>query len=308
MPPPNPLLPQKPPNSLPPNPQPQSPPLLLPKDKLTYLVRELAHGIRSRADILDTLGVTLEQFADLAVTPEFQTLLLDEKRKWLETANAKPRVRTKTTALLETIIETVSGDIIDPTLPLGPRTALLKVLANISGLEMGAQNDERYIPNSGNVFNLNIQYADGKGSETITIGERVLKKGNTDEDDPRSGRGQDSGNERARLREHAKRDDGNVTPYQPFTNEYKSTQYEQQHEVITDHPKWVEKPPTPSPAGITPTPYHPNPLLRGSSTLPLDSHYSGSKTPFFSPLSEPIEDDSDEYDPDDSDNLEDDDT
>lgn len=250
----NPLLPQKPSNPLP---QPQSPPntpLLLPKDKLTYLVRELAHGIRSRADILDTLGVTLEQFADLAVTPEFQTLLLDQKRKWLETANAKPRIRTKTTALLETIIETVSGDIIDPTLPLGPRTALLKVLANISGLEMGAQSDERYIPNSGNVFNLNIQYAGTDTPQTITIGERIPPEG----DDGR---------------------DGEVTPYQRDMDE-----------AITDHPKWVEKPP---PAVPRPT----------TSAL-----YSGSKTPLFSPLSEPIEDDSDEYDPDDSDNLEDDDT
>jgi hypothetical protein len=151
-------------------------------DRLAYLARELAQGIRPRADVLASIDMPTEEFADVALSPEFTSLLLREKRKWLETNNARTRTRTKTAALLEFIVEQVSGDITDPSLPLGSRTQLLKVLAGIGGL--GEMSGEMATVSTGNSFNLVINYGNGKPEEIITIGEPRPSRGEIIENGP----------------------------------------------------------------------------------------------------------------------------
>ena len=111
-----------------------------------------------------------DEWAVVSASPEFRALLLDEKRRWLETANVRARTRAKTAALLEHVIEQVCGDVIDATLPLSPRVNLLKTLASIGGLD--TVPGDGGIVHTGNVFNLEIHYSNREVPTIIELGER----------------------------------------------------------------------------------------------------------------------------------------
>jgi hypothetical protein len=209
-------------------------------DRLIHLAKELATGIRERKDVLASIGMEADEWANVSVSPEFIALLLEEKRHWLETVNARTRTRTKTAALLEHIVEQVSGDIVDPTLPLGSRTQLLKVLAGIGGL--GEMSGEMATVSTGNVFNLMINYSNGETSEVITLGEKrqevaidVPFNENSGEEDGREEVGEGPSNRNT------------ITPSYPSTPPAASTRSPRSNNPLLG-PRWVDTTPLPSAA------------------------------------------------------------
>jgi hypothetical protein len=158
-------------------------------ERLSYLAREIAKDIRERREILSSVGMAADEWASVSDSPEFQAQLLEEKRRWLETANVRARTRTKTAALLEHVIEQVCGDVIDPTLPLSPRVNLLKTLANIAGLD----TPESPAAITGNTFTLQINFSGGE-STVIELGaSRTEDNGRGAIEGPEDGGGDYSG-------------------------------------------------------------------------------------------------------------------
>jgi hypothetical protein len=147
------------------------------------LAVELARNIRDYKEIIPTLNMSEREFGKLWASREFQDMLQEEKRKWLDTSNTRARVRLKTATAIEEALVHVYGPLTDNTTPLGSRVNLLKILANMGGLD----TPEPSHVSTGNTFRLEINYANGHEPVTLVMGDSP-----SDDEAPKNGRGRGS--------------------------------------------------------------------------------------------------------------------
>jgi hypothetical protein len=139
----------------------------------------MARNIRDYKEVIQTLNMSETEFGKLWSTRKFQSMLQTEKRKWLDTSNTGARVRLKTAVAVEEALTHCLSPLTDDKSPLGSRVNLLKILANMGGLD----TPEPANVSTGNTFRLEINYANGSAPVTLVMGDAPQ------DESPKNGRG-----------------------------------------------------------------------------------------------------------------------
>jgi hypothetical protein len=140
--------------------------------QLRQLAHEIVKNIRDASDVLAEFGLSEAQYAEIAETSTFKTMLRQAAAEWEAAGNTSERVRLKSATLIEQALPDLYKELTNRSEPLSSRVSLVQTLAKIAGLGQQAAAPQ----GKGNVFKLTINTS-GHRSEprTITIESNVIE-------------------------------------------------------------------------------------------------------------------------------------
>jgi hypothetical protein len=101
---------------------------------LLKLAREIAMDMRTLGDILETHGVTTEEFAEISALGAFQEYLRQATEEWQSATNTAERVRLKSMAFVEEALPEFFARAHDPEESLNAKVEVLKTVARFAGV------------------------------------------------------------------------------------------------------------------------------------------------------------------------------
>lgn len=101
---------------------------------LLKLAREIAMDMRDLGDILETHGVTAEEFAEISALGVFQEYLRQSVTEWQSATNTAERVRLKSMAFVEEALPEFFARAHDPEESLNAKVEVLKTVARFAGV------------------------------------------------------------------------------------------------------------------------------------------------------------------------------
>lgn len=181
--------------------------------RLRQLAVELAKDIHSPQEILNSLGLSEDDYQAIKDTRAFRTMYLAASAEWNAAGNTQKRAKLKAAAMTEEVLPMFYADIEERKESLTARVALLNTIAKIGGLGQ----PEPALPGGGNhqFFKLEI-HLQGRQEPIIIDGESVSSGSsfvNSDEQTLTASSEGSYGEEEARLTEsHLAADE----PYDQF--------------------------------------------------------------------------------------------
>lgn len=148
---------------------------LLPELKLRYVVTELAKDIIEIEDILAHVEISKEEYLKLSQTRAFKDALTVANTEWQGATNTYKRVKLKAAAITEEMMLNLfilARDNKEES--LSAKTKLFSEISKIAGLNTPDPALAAGGGVMGNVFNLQINYANG-GEETLVIGSPIIE-------------------------------------------------------------------------------------------------------------------------------------
>jgi hypothetical protein len=103
--------------------------------KILALVKEIALDIKDIPDILQTTGVTWEQYDAIKETDYFKRMLEEAISAWNSALNAQERLKLKAATALEDFVPELYGRLHDRAEPLNHKVEGAKLLARIAGVD-----------------------------------------------------------------------------------------------------------------------------------------------------------------------------
>jgi hypothetical protein len=98
------------------------------------IAREIAMGIRSVPQILETHRVADGDWETMSTHPIFQTYLRQSVEEWHSATNTPERVKLKSMAFIEEALPEFFARAHDPKEPLAAKTEVLKTVAKFAGV------------------------------------------------------------------------------------------------------------------------------------------------------------------------------
>lgn len=103
--------------------------------RILQVAREIAIDIQPLDRILQSVGMTREEFHNVKQTEYFKNLLVEETSKWNSAKNTHERVKIKASVVIEDYLEEAHRVLHDPEETLSGRAEIAKLLAKLAGMD-----------------------------------------------------------------------------------------------------------------------------------------------------------------------------